>query len=700
MNQKDFCSYVDVFYGNGAVDHFAEDGLASKWFYVKAQCGNTIPHAAYPFGKMSVGAYSGGYPTGYGMHYPNSCGGIRKMGDVLKIRGFSHLHQSGTGGIAYYYNYAITTPFYGIVDKMSDYHEVKNESGRPGYYSVEFNDIECELTVNKDTALHRYHFLRDGGRVAVDFSNDGLSKLFPEAFYSYVEDASIRLVSPGEVAFSGILSGVKLYFCVMLEGENVRNGLFVGEREVCGADAKIDSSDSTQPFGVVFDFDGSEVTVKVSYSTIDYQHARKNVWNVATSFDETAGNTYDVWNRHLSAIDICTDDEELKIKFYSNFYHSLIKPCDMTGEEVLGIKDDLVVDIATFWDQYKTLYPLIFMLYPKMSEKIAKTIINMSRTLGKIPCSLGISDTFSCEEQAKMLGILTLCDAYYSGIKAADPKSISECIKRELAREDFKVFLETGVFERYTHILDTTDACLAVSEITEDTELKDTLLALAENWVNAYDENGLMSEKSPYYEGDRYTYSFRLQKNMDARIALAGGKEQFVKMLDDFFGFHGESIRQITDIEAYEAIDKILNQYHRFEGFNNECDMETPYAYIYAGRQDRTCDIVHEAIEKTYTLGKGGLPGNNDSGGLSSCFLWNVLGIFPASGSGEFLLGCPHVERAVIALSNGNTLEIEGKKLSGTRHHVESVEFNGQMVTDFRIRTEELMNGGKLIVWQ
>ena len=51
---RDYCGLVDVFYGNGEVDHFAGKGLASKWFYIKALCGNTIPHATLPFGKMSV----------------------------------------------------------------------------------------------------------------------------------------------------------------------------------------------------------------------------------------------------------------------------------------------------------------------------------------------------------------------------------------------------------------------------------------------------------------------------------------------------------------------------------------------------------------------------------------------------------------------------------------------------------------------
>ena len=59
MQQTDLCKYVDVFFGNGETDRFFEDGLASKWFYIKALCGNTVPHAVLPFGKMSVGAYSG-----------------------------------------------------------------------------------------------------------------------------------------------------------------------------------------------------------------------------------------------------------------------------------------------------------------------------------------------------------------------------------------------------------------------------------------------------------------------------------------------------------------------------------------------------------------------------------------------------------------------------------------------------------------
>lgn len=118
-----------------------------------------------------------------------------------------------------------------------------------------------------------------------------------------------------------------------------------------------------------------------------------------------------------------------------------------------------------------------------------------------------------------MLGIYALCDAYHMGVNGATVALIEECLLREPEREDYRSFLESGYFERYTHILDVTDACLDVAEITQNRALRDRLLSLAENWRNAYGDDALMSEASPYYEGDRYTYSFRPQRNMAKRIS-------------------------------------------------------------------------------------------------------------------------------------------------------------------------------------
>ncbi len=691
---KDFCKYVDVFYGNGEVDHFAEEGLASKWFYIKALCGNTSPHAVLPFGKMSVGAYSGGYPTGYGTHYPNSCGGIYKISEAQKIRGFSHLHQSGTGAIGFYYNYAIVTPFYGELANINEFYENTNEQAKPGFYSTEFNDVLCRVTVNENTAIHSYRFKKSDGRLAVDFSNNGcLHERFNKGYSSKATEAGVALTPSGEIIFNGVHSGVRLYFCVKIEGKNVAIKLFEDNTPKDGVAIKVANPEKN--FGAVADFEGDEVQVKVSFSTVSPGKAVENITKCTDTFEETAAKAYDVWNKHLSRIEIETEDEVLREKFYSNLYHSLIKPCDMTGETLLGIEGDLVTDFATFWDQYKTALPMILAIYPDMGEKIAKAIINTSETLGRVPCSIVLADKFPCEEQAKMLGVITLLNAYHYGIKAATKAAVEECMKRELALDVNSCFRQQGTFERCTHILDAADACYNVAGITDDDEFKKELLKLAANWVNAYDRDGLMSENSVYYEGDRITYSFRLHKYMQERIALAGGNEQFVKLLDDFFGFGKESIRQITHPGADNEIN--ATNYHRFQGFNNECDLEAPYAYIYAGRQDRTCDIVHAGITQSYATGKGGLPGNNDSGGLTACFVWNVLGLFPATGNGEFLIGSPHIDKAKIALSSGNTLEIEVKNPHPDNIYVKTVTFNNAEIKDFRVMAENLMQGGKLV---
>ena len=686
----DYCKYADVFYGNGEINPPPTDGLASKWLYVKAQCGNTVPHCALPFGKMTAGAYSGGYPCGYGNHHPNSCGGIYKLWDKNMAKGFSHIHHSGTGAIQYYYNYAVVTPFYGDISETDKYYELRNETAYPGYYSADFGDVYCELTVNKNVAYHHYFFEKEGGRVAVDFSNDGLNKLFGEKFYSTPKNVHMEINASGEVLVSGIYQGVKLYFCVSLEGVGVKCALFENNR--------LTDSMRLEPvgekYGAVFDFDCDSVIVKVSFSTVNYDTAKSFVRSSTDSFDTTMYKAADVWNKYLSAVHIETDDEELKEKFYSNLYHSLIKPVDMTGENILGVRDDVCVDFATFWDMYKTALPLIFTLYPEMGDKIVKSIVNISRTHGKLLCSFGMADVYPCEEQSRMLGIYVLCDAYYRGIPSATARVIDECMHRELERNDFRDFIKKGVCGRYTHILDMADACANVADITNDREFALYLRKLAKNMSNAYGDDGILSTKSQYYEGDRYTYSFRLHNDMDKRIAIAGGKDKYKKLLDDFFGFNGESIVQIRDREgAYEKIENLLQKHHRFEAFNNEPDMETPYGYIFADCHERLCDILYECVYKSFGTGRGGIPGNNDSGGLSSCFVWNVLGIFPVSGQNLVLLGRPFVQRAKLSLSGKKTLEIIK---NGEGKYINKITFNGVEINNYTISVKEFMNGGIL----
>ena len=71
------------------------------------------------------------------------------------------------------------------------------------------------------------------------------------------------------------------------------------------------------------------------------------------------------------------------------------------------------------------------------------------------------------------------------------------------------------------------------------------------------------------------------------------------------------------------------------------------------------------------------------------------MGIFPVSGSGEFLLGAPQVDRAEITLHNGNKLTVS---LSGAKDgkQVDRVEFNGEKIEGYRLPMSLAMRGGEL----
>ena len=197
-----------------------------------------------------------------------------------------------------------------------DYHELRNEQAKPGLYTAEFRDVLCGLTVNKNTALHRYCFLKSGGRVAVDFSNDGLSNEFSEKFHDRVRQGEIKRLADNEVVFSGVMSGIKLYFCALAVGERVESRLFEDGEEITAASHR--TADTAKNYGAVFDFGGSEVVLKVSYSTIGYEQAREQV-RAAGAFGETAESAYAVWNQYLSAIMVETDREELKGSFIPTY---------------------------------------------------------------------------------------------------------------------------------------------------------------------------------------------------------------------------------------------------------------------------------------------------------------------------------------------------------------------------------------------
>jgi putative alpha-1,2-mannosidase len=65
-------------------------------------------------------------------------------------------------------------------------------------------------------------------------------------------------------------------------------------------------------------------------------------------------------------------------------------------------------------------------------------------------------------------------------------------------------------------------------------------------------------------------------------------------------------------------------------------------------------------------------------------------------GSGEYVLGRPFVDRAVLHLPNGKQFSVVAENLSDANGYVGSVRLNGRPLSRAFIRHDELMQGGEL----
>lgn len=699
-----FTSYVDPFQGNGEIDlpvkYAPEDELAATWFFVKAQCGNTFPHAALPFSKMTVGAYSGAYPTGYGKHLDNYCGAVPKMYDKKLFCGFSHFHHSGTGAVGFYYNYALTSPFFGKLSNAFDMCELLDERAHPGYYAAAkaaSSNIYCEAAVTENgTALHRYTFGADGGRIAVDIGNDGLLIDGMRGCSSY---AKLRLISSDELEASVELEGVMLHFSIKC---SKASGVSLFEEHT-----ELDSSITEREypngfkgrFGVIFEPAEmcAEISVNISMTSISRAQKLRELGE-AIGFDNAVKAADDTWERYLGAVEIEADERTKRI-FYSNLYHSIIKPANMCGDSFIYNCDEdepFMVDFTTLWDIYKTQLPLVFTLYRDEGKSISYSLTRICETLGRSPNSVTISNKFNLESnQARALTTIALMTAHIFDCDGLEAGRILDAMLTDIFSDRNKDFLETGFCKLYTHILDLADACSSASELAKElsrTEEAKRLSALALQYVNAYDrESGLLSSDSEYYEGGLHNYSFRLCHDHEGRVALAGGKEKYAKLLSDFFGYGKTKVKQpIRDDKQFVAKGIALG---RFEGFNNEPDMETPYSCIYADRHDMTCEVIRSGMKYMFDQGEGGIPGNNDSGGLSSCYIWSMIGIFPEAGRDRMLIGSPSIRKTILHTSGGRDFTIS---VSGEGIYVKRAALNGRRLENMYFKASELISGGKL----
>ncbi len=177
-----------------------------------------------------------------------------------------------------------------------------------------------------------------------------------------------------------------------------------------------------------------------------------------------------------------------------------------------------------------------------------------------------------------------------------------------------------------------------------------------------------------FYEGNSWTYSFFVPQDVASLVQTMGGPETFVRRLDAFFDVPGR----------YDV--------------GNEPGFLAPYLYIWAGRPDKTDERVRAIIAKSYHAGMSGLPGNDDSGAMSSWYAFGQIGIFPNAGQNVYLIGSPAYPQTTLHFAGGKNFMIEARNISAANIYVTSATLNGKPIHRAWLRHSEIVAGGRLVL--
>jgi len=682
--------------------------------------GNTHPGATSPLGMVSACAYSGAYPTGYGRYTKNTEGVPEAMFDRMQASGFTHFQQSGTGAIRKYYNYVRVTPMVEPLDVLGHSWGLSDEVAEPGYYAATLDTgIRCEITVGEKVVVHRYTFPEHrSARVVLDLSCGGLAI---EHGRTVPLRAQVESMGHGRAQGTIVMEGVPLSVHIETDTPGWRQMLWHDRRLIDGGTRlDFDSIRHTtlRPFGMLFMGSvkaGQTVEVRMGFSMRGCEQARDNLHaecgQGGPAFDVVRALTRARWSARLDGVRVQGGTPARRQVFATALYHSLIKPCFGDDESPFWPSSGpFAFDVCTMWDIYKTQLPLLMAIAPERAGDLLESLIRVCEEEGNFPIGYRMArgaDRFF--RQASALVHTALADAYVLNIADLDWNWALVHMTDDLRRMYGEDFFEQGVVHPITHTLDLALAnhCTAVvARALGDHRLADDLADRSQQWVNAFDRStGLLCD-STFYEGGKWNYSFRLLHDMAGRIALAGGDDAFVGMLDAFFGYGAAPVVQagVRPTPAEMIAGYSLN---RFEGLNNEPDMEVPWAYHYAGRPDRTAEVVHAALTYQFGTGPGGMPGNDDSGGLSSWYVWASLGLFPVAGQNLFLINTPAFARSVLRIGD-NEFEITtsghrdgGISSDGIDHepppqYVQSATFNGERLDVAHLRATDVHAGGRL----
>jgi predicted alpha-1,2-mannosidase len=216
------------------------------------------------------------------------------------------------------------------------------------------------------------------------------------------------------------------------------------------------------------------------------------------------------------------------------------------------------------------------------------------------------------------------------------------------------------------------------------------------NWVKDFDPkfSGGLGNRDYYDENNGWTYLWDVQHDISGLINLLGGREKFVKRLDQLFieplgKWKPDYLQQMPD--ATGQVGQFV--------MGNEPSLHIPYLYNYAGVPWKTQQRVRMLLDTWFTNSPFGIPGDEDGGGLSAFVVFSSMGIYPVTpGIPVFNICSPVFKDVLIKLQNNKTFRIKAAGSDRQNKFIQSATLNGQEWKKPWFRWDDIKNGGELIL--
>lgn len=665
-----------------------------------------------------------------------------------RVDGFAQVHVSGTGGGPKYGN-VLVTPFGNGMDRVNHYDYREYETIRLGYYDTQFkqNGIRTEITTANRASFYRFTYPEDSLKsLAVDAGFFLGENPVPDAREAQqFVGSEIQVLSDHEVAgYTRIRGGwnngkaYTVYFYAETDRPFVQSLTWKGNR-ITEAQSQYDSAEKT---GALLRFAKNDkvVQLKVGISFLSMQKAKFNAHSEIPhwSFEKVHQDLLGQWEQLFQKIEIDPSTPLAKKRmFYTGLYHTMLMPVDRTGENPLwSDPEPYYDDFYAIWDTYRSSSPLITLIDPKREADIVRSLVNIYKRDGYMPDAR--SGNSNGRTQGGSNAEIVIADAFVKGLKGIDYELALEAMLKDATvppggneeaegRGGLIPYLELGYIP---HGIDRAGnrtveysycdyAIALVAKGLGKEDLYQRYLKQSENWKNLWrgdyehegakgfimprDKEGNWLDSIPFghstrmqpkfkytpvtfegpwytpwwsmffYEASSWEYSLSIPHDVPGLIEKCGGAADFEKRLDIFF-------------------DK------GFFNVNNEPSFLTPCLYHRLGKPWRSSDRIREIIAKNYNDGPVGLPGNDDSGAMSSWLAFHMIGLYPNAGQDYYLIHTPLLTSTTFHLEGGKEFKVVAEGLSDKNCYIQGVTLNGKDYPYSVLRHKDIMAGGELVL--